>query len=130
MNIETLAHDIESLCDDEAALGSTGHLANVRHILGQLASYMARREQAIEARMSGMIETACGIETRAEAHVEQIAIDASAMVRPGDPTPPKTEPCHNCSGIGAVIVDASQVQCGECEGDGFRTLDEQDEAMG
>ncbi len=127
MNIQTLASDIESLCDDEAATGSAGHLASVRHILGQLASYIARREQAIEARTSGMIETAMGIETRADAHITDIAVDASAMVRPGDEQPAKTEPCHNCSGVGAVIVDASQLECGECEGDGYRTLDEQDE---
>lgn len=126
MNIQSLVSDIDSLCDDEAATGTTGHLENVRYVLEQLASYVAKREQAIEARLAGMVDDAHGIETRADAHMTQLAIDASAMGRPGDPRPAMTEDCHNCSGVGAVIVDGGQVECGECEGDGFRTLDAQD----
>lgn len=130
MNLENLVSDIDSLCDDEAATGSASHLAHVRWVLEQLASYVARREQGIEARTEGYVDTALGIEMRADAHVTQIGIDASAMLRPGDEQPARTEPCHNCCGVGAVIVDAKQVDCGVCEGDGYRTLDEQDEAAG
>ena len=90
MNTEQLVSDIDDLCDEEAATGSTGHLANVRYVLEHLASYIARREQAIEARTAGCDDDALGIETRAEAHITQLAIDASAMVRPVQPQPVST----------------------------------------
>lgn len=144
MNIENLVGDIDTLCDEEAALGSTGHLASVRYVLEQLASYVARREQGIEARTAGDVETASGIETRADAHIHDIGIDASGMERPVQASPaptrrlmtlddaPTVAQCDMCGGLGLVKVDPCDGQperletCGICEGDGYRTLDEQD----
>ncbi len=85
MNIQTLISDVDTLCDNESAAATTGHLANVRYILENLATYVARREQAIEARTSGEVDVALGIETRADAHMTQLAIDGEAMIRPVQP---------------------------------------------
>ena len=85
MNIQTLISDVYTLCDDEAASGSSGYLSNVRYVLMQLASYVARREQAIPAVRASMVDTALGIETRAEAHIAQIVTDGAAMTRPVQP---------------------------------------------
>ena len=85
MDIQTLISDVDTLCDNEAATGSSGYLSNVRYVLKQLASYVARREQGIEARVAGMVDTALGIETRADAHIAQIVTDGEAMTRPVQP---------------------------------------------
>ena len=82
MDLQNLASEIESICDNEAATGDVGHLRNVRGLLERLASYVARREQAIEARLAGYCDTAMNLETRADAQIGDIATDASAMVRP------------------------------------------------
>ena len=85
MDLQNLASEIESICDNEAATGDAGHLRNVRGLLERLASYVARREQAIEARLAGCCDTALGLETRADAQIGDIATDASGMVRPIQP---------------------------------------------
>lgn len=91
MDIPSLIQDVTTLCNNEAADGTSSHLRNVRGMLESLASYVSKREQAIEARVEG-INDAMGLEGRAELQILDLTNDGNAMMRSWD----ITAPCSRC----------------------------------